>query len=59
MKGHTAPHTVVIQNSRELFALGDWTAQIDLQMDQFVETQHKSFRILFRMNKQERTILSK
>ena len=39
MKGYTAPHTVVIQSSRELFALGEQTAQIDLQMDQFVETQ--------------------
>jgi hypothetical protein len=59
MKGHTAPHTVAIRNSRGLFVLGDWIAQIDLQMDQSGEFQHKSYRILFRMNKLEQTTLSK
>ena len=59
MKGYISPHMAVIQYLKELFALEDPTAQIDTLKDQFAETQHKSSRILFRMNKQERTILSK
>ena len=58
MKGYIAPHIAVIRYLKE-FSLEDQTAQIDTVKDQFAETQHKSFRILFRMNKQERTILSK
>ena len=59
MKGHTAPHTVAIRNSEGLFVHEDWMAQIELHEDQSIESQRKSFRILFQMNKQEQTMLSK
>jgi len=55
MKGYTTPHMAAIWYLKEWFSLEDQIAQIDILKDQFVETQHKSFR----MNKQEWTIPSK
>ena len=58
-KTHTTPHMAEIQCSKGKLVFVDWTAQIDtIVKDQFAETQHKKFQILFRTNKWEQTILS-
>jgi len=60
MKRYTAPHMAAIQCSKGELVFIDWTTKIDTVVkDQFAETQHKKFQILFRTNKQEQTILSK